>query len=329
MKKRIWAFAMAGLMAGLLLAGCGSAGGSPAMSAPAASAPAMEATENMDYGWVSDQSSGTGSIMAGAPSEDGSGGPAQEAKRIYTAELSLETKAFDEAARKLEELVTERGGWFQETNVNDYGDGYRHGSYVVRVPSEKFQDFLTQVGALCHVTYQNTACEDVSEYYYDTAGRLKTQQTKLERLQNLLSQAENMEDIITIESAISETEQTIDSLSGELRYYDAQVDYSTVRLTLDEVYRLTDTEQPANGFAERFGTALDSGWKGFISGMQDILIFLAYGWMWLLLLAVIIILALILASRRRKKRAAAMQARKVEPIQLSGSGKQDDKSKSP
>jgi len=289
----------------------------------------MEAEADMDYGWVSSNSSGTGSIMAAPPSDGGSGEPAQTAKRIYTAELNLETKAFDEAAQKLEALVAERGGWFQETSVNDYGSGYRHGSYVVRVPSEKFQDFLTQVGALCHVTYQNTACEDVSEYYYDTAGRLKTQRTKLERLQDLLSRAENMEDIITIESAISETEQTIDSLSGELRYYDAQVAYSTVRLTLEEVYRLTDTEQPANGFAGRLGTALESGWKGFISGMQDILIFLAYGWMWLVCLAAIIILALALAARRRKKRAAAMQARKVEPIQLSGSGKTDDKSKTP
>ena len=50
-------------------------------------------------------------------------------------------------------------------------------------------------------------------------------QIKLERLQKLLAQAENMEDIITIESAISETEWNIEDLSGTLRHYDALVDF--------------------------------------------------------------------------------------------------------
>ena len=49
--------------------------------------------------------------------------------------------------------------------------------------------------------------------YYDNEARLTTQRTKLERLQELLSKAEAMEDIITIESAISETELQIEYLT--------------------------------------------------------------------------------------------------------------------
>lgn len=228
--------------------------------------------------------------------------------------MSLETQAFDEAAAGLAALVEQSGGWFQESSVGDYGSGYRHGSYTVRVPAEKFQAFLTQVGELCHVTWQSSSCEDVSEYYYDTAGRLKTQQTKLERLQALLARAEAMEDIITIESAISETELQIDSLSGELRRYDSLVDYSTVYLDLEEVYRLSDTEAPASGFGARLGTALGSGWKGFISGMQGLLIALAYGWVWLVLLAAVIAAALCCVRRRRKRRAETDRIKKTEPI---------------
>ena len=51
-----------------------------------------------------------------------------------------------------------------------------------------------------------------------------------------------MEDIITIESAISETEYEIERLSGTKRHYDALVDYATVTLELREVYRLSGTE---------------------------------------------------------------------------------------
>ena len=85
-----------------------------------------------------------------------------------------------------------------------------------------------------------------------------TQQTKLERLQNLLAQAENMEDIITIESAISDTELEIERLTGTLRQYDSLVDYSTVYITLQEVYQLSDVEEPATSFGSRISAAFAS-----------------------------------------------------------------------
>ena len=146
---------------------------------------------------------------------------------------------------------------------------------------------------------QTTAAQDVSEVYYDTAGRLKTQQTKLERLQALLAKAEKMEDIITIESAISETEQQIDSLSGELQHYDALVDYSTVNLTLNEVYKLSNVEEPVTGFGGRVAEALSSGWKNFVNALEGALVVLAYGWMWVLLLAAVVIIVCRVRNRKR------------------------------
>ena len=109
----------------------------------------------------------------------------------------------------------------------------------MRVPAEQFADFCAQVGTLCHVTWQDDSAENISEQYYDTQSRLETAQIKLARLQELLKKAENMEDIITIESAISETEYEIERLSGTMRHYDALVDYATVTLELSEVYRLS------------------------------------------------------------------------------------------
>ena len=144
----------------------------------------------------------------------------------------------------------------------------------------------------------NTAAQDVSEDYYDTAGRLKTQQTKLERLQSLLAKAEKMEDIITIENAISDTEQQIDSLSGELQHYDALVNYSSVNLTLNEVYKLSNVEEPAAGFGGRVAEALSSGWKNFVNALENTLVALAYSWMWVVIAAVIIVV--VLRVRKRK-----------------------------
>lgn len=110
--------------------------------------------------------------------------------------------------------------------------------------------------------------EDISEAYYDTSGRLETQTIKLARLQALLAKADKMEDIITLESAISETEQAIDDLSGTLQHYDARVDYASVSISLREVKQLSDVEEPLRalppGWAWHFppaGGASSPAWK--------------------------------------------------------------------
>ena len=116
------------------------------------------------------------------------------------------------------------------------------------VPAERFQDLLAQVGELCHVTYQEQNSDNVSEAYYDTESRLVTQQTKLERLQTLLAQAETMEDIITIESA-----HLRDGAGHRAAHRDPAplrrlVDFATVTISLQEVYQLSNVEEPATTF---------------------------------------------------------------------------------
>ena len=119
------------------------------------------------------------------------------AKMIYTAELEMETTEFDAVTESLVALVTEMGGYFESRNLTDYG--YRYGYYTVRVPAEKYVEFMDRVSELCLVVSTYDTADDVSEQYYDIEARLTTQRTKLARLQELLSQAKNMEDIITIE----------------------------------------------------------------------------------------------------------------------------------
>ena len=289
-----------------LLAGCG---GSAKSSDAAAAAPQMmdmsaegveeEAAE--DYGYAGSAAE----APAAAHQEEG-------AKIIYTADMELETTDFDGAVEALARLTEECGGYYESSRQSN-GGSYRSASYTVRVPAEQYRPFLTQAGALCHLLELYEYTEDVSEVYYDTAGRLETQQTKLARLQELLRRAESMEDIIALESAIAETEEQIDRLSGELRHYDAQVDYSTVNIYLEEVYRLSNVEEPAQGFGSRLAAALKSGLNGFVSGMESLAIALAYGWLWLALLAAAAVIVVLLVRRARKRRAAARAACTAAP----------------
>ena len=56
----------------------------------------------------------------------------------------------------------------------------------------------------------------------------------------LLSTAENMEDLLSIESKLSDIRYEIESYESQLRLLDNQIDYSTVHVEIFEVERMTD-----------------------------------------------------------------------------------------
>ena len=298
MKRRMWTWLLVLVLALGLLSGCGSYKMESAAEMPVEAPMAMDTAaeaEEMGYGAMADNGASTGSTAG--------------TKRIYTANLDLETTEFDTAVEEIAALTERSGGWFESSSLSSRGSGYRYADYTVRVPVEQYRAFLSGAGELCHLLYKDEYVEDVSQVYYDTAGRLKTQQIKLERLQALLEKAEVMEDIITIESAISETEQRIDDLSGALQHYDAKVDYATVYVSLREVGRLSNVEEPATGFGAQLAAAFSSGWKHFVSGIQDLTIALAYGWMWVLAAVALVVLAV---RALKKKKPALPRLRRKE-----------------
>ena len=299
----------------LSLTACGG-GSASAEMAPMASAPKEEAkfesaTSDMAMPEMESPADGYG----GGNYSTGSSGSAVETgrKMIRTAELQLETTEFDAAVEGLNALTEQMGGYFEDSRIGTRGSNYRWAEYTVRVPAEHYNGFLNRAGELCHETWRSASQQDVSEVYYDTAGRLKTQQIKLERLQELLSKAELMEDIITIENAISETEQRIDDLSGTLQHYDARVDYATVYIYLNEVYKLSNVEEVPEDFGSRLGNAFTRGWANFVDDTEDLLVSLAYSWMQLIIFAVVVVAVVVGLLRWRRKRRARLAA-KAEPV---------------
>ncbi|MBR4546352.1 MAG: DUF4349 domain-containing protein [Oscillibacter sp.] len=227
---------------------------------------------------------------------------ARPQKLIRTAELTMETTTFQETADALADLTNRLGGYFADSTSGERGESGRWANYTIRVPVNNFQTFLDQASKLCHETRHHISQQDISERYYDTAGRLKTQNIKLQRLQALLEKATSMEDIITIQSAISETEQAIDDLSGTLRHYDNQVDYSTIQVSLEEVYRFSNVPETPKSYGSLLASAFVEGLTDFAEWLEDITVSLAYSWPWLALIAIIVVIVVKINRRRREKR---------------------------
>lgn len=312
MKRKMFAVSLA-LM--LLLAGCGGGGtafngAAGGTNAPAASAPQNTAGDAENGYWDTGGGEGYYPEEPGAPMEsENQGGSVYQnpgAKLIRRAELSIQTEQFDESREALNTLAADCGGYFE--NSSEYGgsrrdvNASRRGEYVVRVPAEKYDQFLSQTGELGYVTSKNENSEDIGERYYDTEARLKTQRTKQERLLALLERAETMEDIITLESALSDVEYQIEQYSSQLNRYDALVAFATFTISLSEVGRVTQEVGETASLGQRMAAGFRSSLRGLSQGFQDFLIWMSYNLFPVVILAAVAVVAVIVGKRELKKR---------------------------
>lgn len=322
MKKRLFAWTMAIALV-LSLTACGgsssSSGGTRMMeknSAPAAGATADAVAEDgyyYDYdapeAEEADYDSGTDNGGQDSAYKNA------KVKLIRRASVRLETKEFDAAVRGLEALVTELNGYVEDSSVNQggYGSTYRSASYTIRVPAEKYSDFLARVSAEehCHLTSKDESTEDVGQQYFDTETRLKTLRTKLERLQDLLAQAKHMDDIITLEQAITDTEYEIERYSSTLNRYDSLIGYATFTVSIEQVVSISDTDTIP--FGQRLANSFLGGLESFIEGVQEFLVWIVGNIFGIALFVVIVLLIRLFLRRRKEKRDKKLREMGIDP----------------
>lgn len=267
MKRKVEAFFIA-VMLVMMTAGCGN---SSKMAVKDRATVSSGAELDGEYSWDTDETADTG-----VTSENGLEAQVENGRKlIRTVSLSLETKEFDSVLTNLSTKTTELGGYIETSSVN--GNSYSHhstryASYVIRIPANKLNEFVEVVSELGNVTQKNESVEDVTLRYIDVESHKKALETEQERLLELLSKAENMEEILTIESKLSDIRYEIENYESQLKTMDNQIDYSTVSVYVDEVERVTDTGE--KGFfeeiKERFGNSLyvvARGIRGLVIGI--------------------------------------------------------------
>ena len=310
MKKKFLSVLLA-----LLLLSLTACGGGPSLSGgdTGPSSSDSVSSSNQENGWGGGEFYDDAAAEVAASEDAGCGSilPANT-KLIYSADIAMETTEFDAAEQSISRIVENLGGWFESRSIYQ-GGGSRSLRCTVRVPAKSFQSFLEQAGQAAHVTSRDEYTEDVSEAYYDQESRLVTQRTKLDRLHALLAQATEMEAIISLENAISDTELEIEQLTGSLRKYDSLVGYSTITLRLEEVYKLSTDEEVAVTFGQRLGRAFALGLRRGVSGLEEFSIAAAQNWFNLLILAAIAAAAVLFLRRRRKRVSAPRPPKPPQP----------------
>ncbi len=244
-------------------------------------------------------------------------------KIIYSANVTVESTAFEESLAKLDELVARCGGWVESSSVSgsNYSDisrgstRTRSASYTLRIPSERFDELMHSLSELGNVPYTYLYTENVSAQYYDVQARLTAAQTQEARLLEMMAVAESVEDIILLEDRLSELRYQIESLQSKLRGWDRRVSYSTVSLELREVREYT----PETPITITYGERLARAWRGGLESVgeffQDFLLWFVEAIPTLAILAALAFALYPLGRklvRRGKERAAARRAKRAE-----------------
>lgn len=250
------------------------------------------------------QSSGaadTGSAVSDRSADDTSALRAEAAqegtKLIYTANLTIESKDFDAARTALTDAVSAAGGYLESSNESSYTGSSRTLSLTIRVPQDNYASFLEAAAQAGNLVDKSEQVQDVTTQYMDIEARLSNLTAQRTRLQELQASAENLADLLEIESSLSDVQYQIESWQSQLDWYSQQVSCSTVYLSLDEVKEYT----PAEGsYLSQLSSALRNGWTGFVSGIQQLTVWVVGVWPVLVILAAAALVVRFVRRRTRK-----------------------------
>lgn len=322
MEKRRWKRAGNGLAAAglvlVLFAGCGAAAGTSAKNAADLSYETVaevdigsnESYSSMwDSGSYEETEAETGTLSEAPQTEET---VQTDRKLIRNVGMDVETKEYDQFMVSLEDRVGALGGYIENMesyNGSRYSDyrSSRYANITIRMPQEKLDGFLESLEGFCNVVRRTESVDDVTLTYVDMESHRDMLKTEQKRLLELLDRAESLEDILTIESRLTEVRYQIESMEAQLRTMDNKVQYSTVTVYVSEVRELTNVvthEQTAwERIAEGFMDSLRSVGNGFAEFGIWFLIHVPQ----LILWALVITAAVLLIRRRRKKKAAKRQ----------------------
>lgn len=183
----------------------------------------MAKEESSDYA-----ASGTGS-------EDGDSIEQYEDKIIRTAEIYMESDDAQKCYDTLKKFAENNGGG--EMNVSKNSDSYDDYSRItinatLKINPDKLDEFIELAEKTDTVTSSSISSDDVTAEYYDIKIRLESKKKALESYYKLLEEADTIQESLAIQQYITDLTAEIESMEGQLKYYDAKVDLSSIELTI-------------------------------------------------------------------------------------------------
>jgi anti-sigma factor RsiW len=156
-------------------------------------------------------------------------------KLIRNATVDLEVASFDEALQKITGFANEEKGYVATTSSEKQENGKLKGEMVVKVLPANLDRFLQKIRGLGELKNQTLGTEDVTKEYFDTDARLKNAHVMEQRLIDMLkTKTGKVSDLLQVEKELGRVREEIEKMQGDLKFWDSQVQFATVTISLAE-----------------------------------------------------------------------------------------------
>ncbi len=303
--KRTLLIILALMMAMMTLAGCGASYATDSSKSESSS------YYDSDFGWYDDYEVEDAIVETAEASSDSVYGDtdveASSRKLIKNRTMDVQTVEYDQFVQNLKSYVSSYGGYIEsssESGNSYYSSSLRYADFTIRIPSDYYDDFADAVGNLATVTYSYEYVNDVTSTYVDIEARLTALTTERDSFLQLMEKAETVEEILQIQSYLTDVNYEIESYQARLNSYDDQISYSTFYIYVSEVRRIS-TEVSNPTVFERISSNLSDNFYDIGEGFKDAFVWIVSAIPYLVLVAVPIIIVVVIvrvAVKRSKKK---------------------------
>ncbi|WP_315115956.1 DUF4349 domain-containing protein [uncultured Clostridium sp.] len=188
-------------------------------------------------------------------------------KNIQNATIEIQTLDFDGSTTDLSNKVKSFGGYIESSNIsgkridNEPSAENRFAEISIRIPVEKFDEFIKDLRNLGNITNQSINIKDITHEYFDTEARVKSLKIQQERLLELLKKSGELKDMLEIEKELERVGYEIETLTGTLKKWNNLIEYSTLNINLYEVQKYKKVATLS---------LKDKAYYGFISSLENV-----------------------------------------------------------
>jgi hypothetical protein len=186
----------------------------------------------------------------------------------------------------------------EETDTDDDGEAVT-ARLVLRVPSARFDDAMGDLRRVAELAYASSDTKDVTTEVIDTRVRLRAQHRSVARVEQLLDRAQDLRDIVLIESELSQRQARLDSLEQQSSYLADQTSMATISVEVNRKDEAAPQEQEDHA---GFLGGLAAGWHALTAVAVGLATALGAALPFLVVLVVLLLAArpFLRAVRRRR-----------------------------
>lgn len=156
---------------------------------------------------------------------------------LMNATLTLTVENPEAKLEAIRALASEMGGWVVISNVSHYTDSsgqeVAQGSISIRVPAKRLDESLTRIkDGVIEVGSENLSGQDVTQQYVDMSSRLKNLEAAEKQLQTIMDSTTKVDDVLAVYNQLVSTRSEIESIKGQLQYFDQASTYSLIQVQL-------------------------------------------------------------------------------------------------